>query len=293
MRSAIRCLPSVLVVTLLVLVARAQPVAPRAEQRAPASAFLVVPIQVATQCPPLTLCATTSCQSASLTSMMTLSPGVILAQPVHTACIVSGSALYVAATQPLNYLIRYSLFDPQAQDPFVSTMPLDAVQGVTTTANWVKRDFRRPIVLVCVEGVAQPTQPSGYETVVAATVSLTSTAGNIGRGSTDRVSTTPAYVVISTGAQPLSGPDPYLAHETCEAGFDEQQLRVLQQVLRSTTPVAVTATAEVVQAFVAPVTATAEWVELAIASKPSPLSPMQVSIFDPGALSVPPPGPSP
>lgn len=98
------------------------------------------------------------------------------------------------------------------------------------------------------------------------------------------------YEAGAIGFVPLPGPNPVLAHEVCGEMDAGDGLHVVRQLLASN--VTVSASLEMVQTFETAVTATAEWVELAVAAPPGSPVPLDVRIFELGG-TVPPVDPLP
>ncbi len=290
MRKALSVLPTLAVAVLLALVARAQSLPAPADS--PTRHPFAIPYPAALAVPP-TICPTTPGQAVTVTAILTGAPSFQIVQPASPASMVTMTAVFlVPGTAGANYNLLYALYDPsEPQSTALVGYPFHSAQGVSLTAGWVNRPFRRPVVLASVSGVAQSV------TVTAAVfLSVGDPTGTSGVGyEPNAAGNVPVAVLYDPQGQPtpLPGPRAALAHNLCVADVADQDLRALQQVLRVTQTLPPPMTADVVQTFVAPVTATAEWVELAIANLPPTFPPLEVLIFDPGPLTVPPPGPIP
>lgn len=223
-----------------------------------------------------------SCRGVTFTaSTYPPAPGTTVIQPdavtitaSHLSFVLSNnSGAAVTITSELSF------YDPNSSDPGLSSYPL--ARGTLTASGLGPEVFDFPLDRqIVVRGAI----PSPVTTTAA--LSYRSGPGDF-LETLFEPNGPPQYRPAMFNPAPgiffqLPGGNPVLGHEVCGASEGDDGLYVLQQVVAShevTSP-----TAELVQTFTCPITVTAEWVELAVASTGT--TPLEVSIFDlQGALA--------
>lgn len=300
-RTLSRSIPSLFVVALVVLVARAQPTRPLPWSPAavPATEAPAIGRAVSAQDggarmlegPDPVPCSTTATSAASATAAFCSHlPYLDVIQPTGQIVSMESASGYVSVLSPLPVTYTVGWYDEGAEDPLVAPIPLfrSSLPDVPGEG-WVDIEFPRPLVLEPLPGVFQ-----GATYTMALRMSAEGGSGEAPCVGYDPDATSPlpsARYHDGVAYVPLPGPHPVLAHQICDVDPGLRSLRVLQQVLNAA-DVTMPGTYDLVQTFQVPVTVTADWVELAIET-PGAQAPVEVQIFDPGLALQPDAGPLP
>lgn len=298
----LRFLPLLAVLALLALVARAQTpsalrhagLAPTVLATAPGPGHRTAPIaQGATKNRiALISCADGVAHSVTGTAQYFIQPDpqVSLYQPFDSGePIVSGSfSVQMQGTVPsTRTAVELRFYDPASTDPIALSYPLERTIAITTHPDepWLEGDFSHTVVTrMLSDNAAQ----FCTRTAVGVTFDASSSGALVGMCVVCPTATA-GYARNSQGPIEFSGLPPVFGMSVCRAPIADDLLGVVQQVIRvnAVQTITVTTTTELLQSFVCPATATAEWVELAMPTRAA-TTPLAVSIYDFGNATSPP-----
>ena len=306
----LRFMPSLFVLALLALVARAQtPAALRQAGLAPAK-ITTVPRPAASNSatthrsgPPrveLVQCTWGGEAVVTPSAQFFLPPDAKteLYQPIHTHWPIVSSNFAVAPqfVQGATLTAGLYFYDPQASDPVAGSYALDIRYPTPSAADEGVDILWSNVLVTRVLGGGSETSAAVTVTAVKLTIEGGSTPIMVGVDF-GKPTVTAGYASNSNGQIQFPGGAPGFGASVCAAPIEDDLLGILQQVVRvnstitlTATSVPVSSTADFLQSFVSPVSATAEWVELALSAPPSFTAeqPIFVDIYDYGNGVVPP-----
>lgn len=232
----------------------------------------------------------TTCRAVTPTATTGRPPLATVWQPDAVTATASGLSftLFSGSGAPATFTAELAFFDPNSPDPRLSSYPLHR-STLTASGSGLETfacPIDRPIVIRSLEG--SPVSTTAALALRSDSPDPVEDAYEPNGPADHR----PAmYEAGALGFVPLPGPRPVLAHEVCGEMDAGDGLYVVRQVVGSN--VTVPAMLEMVQTFSPPVTVTAEWIELAVASPPGSTAPLDVRILDLGGAFEPSPDPLP
>ncbi len=231
----------------------------------------------------------TTCLVITPTATTGRPPLATVWQPDAVTATASGLSftLLSGSGAPATFTAELAFFDPNSTDPRLSSYPLHR-STLTASGSGLETfacPIDRPIVIRSLEG-----SPVTTTAALALRSDWPDPVEDAYEPNGPARFRPAMYDAGPLGIVPLPGPNPVLAHEVCGEMDAGDGLHVVRQLIASTTTR--TADLEMVQTFETAVTATAEWIELAVAAPPGSSAPLDVRIFELGG-TVPLPDPLP